>query len=105
MTQLLGSDDLQNLFLALDLQPRDIESEQRNADTTSVEIMAWYVLRKWRNMLGRKATRGSILDALDKCRNVEAREILDYTWNQRGNIYFSLYHYKTLQTKINIIHI
>ena len=86
MTQLLDTNDFKKLFLALGFELRDVEKEQRNADTTDVDIKAWYVLRKWRNKLGKKATRSCILNALEKCRNLEAREILENTWNHEGNI-------------------
>ena len=85
MTQLLGPDDLQQLYHALDLTYSDVQKAERNADTTDENIRAWHVLRLWRNRLGRNATRQAILDALENCRNLEARDMLDYTWNERGN--------------------
>ena len=82
--QLLGSDDLLILYHALGIDYRDVEKAERKTDTPDIDTRALHVLRLWRNRLGERATRSSILDALQKCRNVEAQEILDYTWNQRG---------------------
>ena len=95
VTQLLGPDDLQQLYHALNLTYSDVEKEERNADTTDVNIRALHVLRLWRNRLGRNATRKTILDALEKCRNMEARDILDYTWNERGTL-FTITKFKIL---------
>ena len=84
--QLLGPDDLRKLFQALGVDYSDVEKVERNVDTTDIDTKAWNVLRLWRNRLGAGATRSCILNALEKCMNMEACEQLDETWNQRGNI-------------------
>ena len=84
--QLLGPDDLRKLFQALGVDYRDVEKAERNADTADIDTKAWNVLRLWRNSLGARATRSCILNALEKCMNMEAWEQLNETWNQRGNV-------------------
>ena len=89
MIQLLGPDDLKKLFQALDIDYRDVEKAEKNADTTDTDTRAWHVLRLWQKRLGKGAKRSCILDALEKCNNIDALEQLEATWNQQGYIEFS----------------
>ena len=86
VVQLLDADDLYNLFQALGIKKRDVEKAEANAGTTDINIRGRNVLMTWRNRLGKLATRICILDALKECANIEAWELLDSIWNQRGSV-------------------
>ncbi len=92
--QLVGVEDRYDLYQALNnISDHDVETAELNAYPRSVDFKARAVLYKWRLQNGDKATRQALLDGLEKCGNVEAKEILEDIWNGRGNS--ELYDNKT----------
>ena len=73
--------DLQRMFHALDMTHAEIENAERNTDSRDVTLRARRVLIEWRKKNGRNACRRRILDALLECDLVEAKEILEATWD------------------------
>ncbi|XP_072049912.1 uncharacterized protein [Amphiura filiformis] len=81
VTKLLGPDDLQKLFCELDLTSQQIEKAERSAGTRDVELTAKSVFQFWRKERGQQATHFAILDGLEACENLEAKEELEEKWN------------------------
>ena len=84
VTELLGRDDLQNLFHALGLRLEDTEKVECSTGTTDVNIRARKVLHFWRQRNGHLATRQSVLQALARVGNRYATEQLIAKWNLKG---------------------
>ena len=84
ITEVLGKDDLQNLFHALGLRLEDIEKIESSTGTMDVNIRARKVLHFWRQRNGNLATRQALLQALARVRNRYAIEQLDAKWNLKG---------------------
>ena len=80
MAKQLKRDELHYLFEALDIDYREIEKAQYEADTNDVNLQAKNVLRKWKQKIGKKATRNAILEALKECKFTSAIEELQKTW-------------------------
>ena len=76
----LDYNQLQKLFVELEITQRDIEKQQRIAETKDYEIQAKHVLQFWRQTNGKLATRRKILDALMECTLIEAKDLLVDTW-------------------------
>ena len=72
--------DLRKLFTELDIDSNDVENAERTADTRDFKLQAQKVLRMWRENNGRRATRRRILDALEECNFIDAKETLEKKW-------------------------
>ena len=83
VVDLLGPSDLQHLFNALDIPHRDVEKAEMKANTNDVNIQAMYVMRHWRSIRGVRATKEAILEALQRCNNIQNKEELEIYWNMR----------------------
>ena len=81
VTNQLDSDDLHELFYALDIKKHCFDKDEKNADSTHPDLKAKEVLISWRNHEGHNATRQALLDALEKAKNIEAKETLEDMWN------------------------
>ncbi len=68
------------------MSEQDVEKAEKGANTHDVELKARAVLRHWKKMKGRDATRDILLDALGRCRNEEAKLKLQNTWMEAGKI-------------------
>ena len=80
VAKLLKRDELHYLFEALHIDYREIEKAQYEADTKDVNLQAKNVLRKWRQQMGKQATRNAILEALKECKFTSVIEELQKTW-------------------------
>ncbi|XP_072022993.1 uncharacterized protein [Amphiura filiformis] len=76
----LGWDDLNHIFVELGLKGPDIENAVRKADTKDFQLQSINVLRFWRHTNGEGATREAIIEALEACKLIEAKEILLDKW-------------------------
>ncbi|XP_072021658.1 uncharacterized protein [Amphiura filiformis] len=79
----LDRDDLQKLYIELELQSQAVQKAEYRANTTDIELQAMEVLRMWRQEMrdkGQLATKEIILHALEECENTEAAEILEEIW-------------------------
>ena len=84
--RLLGPDDLHELFHALKIKNTDIEKEEKNADSPHPGQQARAVFNFWIKDKGREATQQAILDALERCGNVEDKENLEDIWGGKGKL-------------------
>ena len=82
--RLLSPSDSHELFHALDIKERDIATEKENANSADPIIQARTVFNFWIKTKASKATRQAILDALRKCCNIDAKEILEDIWAGKG---------------------
>ena len=82
--RLLGTDDFHELFHALDINDSDIEKEKKNADSAHPGQQARAVFNFWIKTKGKEATRQAILGALERCGNIEDKEILEDIWDGNG---------------------
>ena len=82
--RLLNPNDSHELFHAINIEERDIATEKENANSTDPNIQARAVFNFWIRKEASKATRQAILDALLKCCNIEAKEILEDIWAGKG---------------------
>ena len=73
--------DMMKLFMELEMKQPEIEKAQRNADTTDVQIRSVHILQDWRQKSGKSATRRRILEALKRCKLIDAKEILEDIWS------------------------
>ena len=73
--------DMLKLFMELEMKQPEIEKAQRNADTTDVQIRSVHILQDWRQKIGKSATRRRILEALKRCKLIDAKEILEDIWS------------------------
>ena len=85
MVKFLAPVDLQNLYEALGIPKRKVLKAEASASTSDVDLKAKEVLRQWKQKKGKLATRKTILDALQKCENLEAKEQLEEEWTRKGN--------------------
>ena len=76
----LSRDDLQNLYIELELTAGTVQKAEYRANTTDVELKAMEVLREWRRDKGPQATKTAILDALTECNKIEVVEELTKIW-------------------------
>ena len=86
LIRLLGADDLHELFPALDIKYTDIEKEEVGAASPHPDLKARNVLNFWRQNKASEATCQALLDALQHCGNVHAKETLEDMWNGKGRI-------------------
>ena len=86
ITRLLDPDDLQELFYELDIKKHYSDREEKSADSTDPGIKAKEVLISWRKREAKNATCQALLDALERCRNIEAKETLEDMWNGNSKI-------------------
>ncbi|XP_072043961.1 uncharacterized protein [Amphiura filiformis] len=77
----LGRDDLQHLYVELEISHQDVEKAEYRANSRDIELQAMEVLRFWRDMNGTEASRSAILNALTECENQEAVENLEEIWS------------------------
>ncbi|XP_072015334.1 uncharacterized protein [Amphiura filiformis] len=77
----LGRDQLKHLFIELDIPSSDIANAERRADTRDFKLQAIEVLQFWQQSNGEKATRNEIINALEECGFIEAKEILEKKWS------------------------
>ena len=82
--RLLGPVDFHELFHELNIKDADIEKEEKNADSSHPGQQARAVFNFWIKAEGKEATRKAMLDALERCGNVEDKEILEDIWDGRG---------------------
>ena len=66
VTDDLGPDELQFLFHNLDIEQRDIDVAEKEADTTNPRLKARAVLRWWMKTKGKDATREALDEAKEK---------------------------------------
>ncbi|XP_072049786.1 probable serine/threonine-protein kinase pats1 [Amphiura filiformis] len=78
---LLRPDDLQKLYFKLGLTSQQIEKAERSTGSHDVELGAMSVFQSWRKERGQHATHIAILDGLEACENLEAKEVLEEKWN------------------------
>ena len=83
--ELLGPDDFQKLFDALQIHHRDVQKAEERSGTKDVDLKAKAVLRHWKQTQGHNASRQHILDALYRCGNIQAKENLIKIWKIKGN--------------------
>ncbi|XP_072022692.1 uncharacterized protein [Amphiura filiformis] len=77
----LRRDELKHLFKELSIHETDIENAERIADTRDFKHQSNQVLQKWLQRNGERATRKTVIDALEGCRFVNAKEILEKRWS------------------------
>ena len=87
VTELLDPDDLQKLFDELQIHHRDVRKAEERVSTKDVDLKARAVLRHWKKIQGHKASKQFILDALDRCENIQAKENLIAAWEMKGKLY------------------
>ena len=85
VVKFLAPVDLQNLYEALDIPKREVQKAEASASISDVDLKAKDVLRQWKQKRGKLATRQAILDALEECENLEAKEKLEKEWTGKGN--------------------
>ena len=78
---MLGPADLQHLFNSLDIPHRDIEKAQMSVNSNDVNLQGLAVLRYWQRLRSSKATKEAILEALQRCNNIQNKEELEIFWN------------------------
>ncbi|XP_072016994.1 uncharacterized protein [Amphiura filiformis] len=77
----LAYEDIQTLYIKLNIDRADIDDAKRAADTLDFKLQATKVLEHWRNTNNIKATRRDILHTLQECDLLEANDILEEKWN------------------------
>ncbi|XP_072027834.1 uncharacterized protein [Amphiura filiformis] len=82
----LAYEDLENLYIELEIKSADIDNAKRVANTLDFKIQATKVLEHWRKSSGSKANRKTILDALQECDLIEAKEILEEKWGLKDGV-------------------
>ena len=88
VSKVLDPDDLQHFYVKLGLEHRDITHAEVSAGTTDSRLKATAVLRQWKKTRGKKATQQAILQALQECDFLDAREELQVLWSNQGKVYF-----------------
>ena len=81
----LNRAELKYLYQELNLRESEIEHAERIADTRDIDLMATSVLRMWRQINGRHASRQAVLEALTECRYIRAKEVLEEKWGVAAN--------------------
>ena len=81
VAKLLGIDELKFLYDELDLESRDVEKAEAEANTSNETLKARQVLLEWRKSSGHRATRECVLEALKKCGNIKAMDELQQIWS------------------------
>ena len=71
---------VQLLYEKLEIPYTDVEKQEENAGCRDPDIKARYVLRYWRQINGKKATRRRLLEALKICKFIKAMETLEKRW-------------------------
>ena len=74
---LLDPAQLQKLYVRLGLQKTDTGKAKYLESRTTPDLQ---VLLQWRKNRGSEATKEAIMQALDKCGNMEARDYLFWKW-------------------------
>ena len=89
----LTYDELHNLYGELGIPQVDIENQERIANTKDFTNQAQFVLKRWRQMNGRSATRKVILEALKESKCIRAKQILEEKWGnaEKGRSLFIVY--------------
>ena len=77
MVNVLDPAQLQKLFVRLGLQKLDTDKARYRGGKKVSDLQ---VLHQWREMRGPEATKEHILEALEKCGNMEARDKLSVEW-------------------------
>ena len=80
----LTGNQLIKLYLLLGLEDHDIENASRNAETQDVQLRAVKVLKHWREIKGKDATRSAILTSMEDCSELtKARQTLigEHKWS------------------------
>ncbi|XP_072041412.1 uncharacterized protein [Amphiura filiformis] len=77
----LERDDLKHLFNELGMEGSAIENAEGRADTKDFQLQSIRVLKTWRQTNGEKGTRKAVVEALEECSLVEAKEILVDKWS------------------------
>ena len=72
--------ELEQLFVELGLGLDEIEKAKRSANTQDFQLEAASVLRYWRIINGKAATKQAVLDALKGCQSNLAWETLQEMW-------------------------
>ena len=86
--KLLTPYDLKELYYELGISSRDMQTWEADAgERASVYLRARSVLETWRKQEGSKASRQAILDALENCKNKDAKEKLQSQWGKAEKIY------------------
>ena len=88
MVKLLRPYDLMKIVTALDIQEDDMKELERDLSAKDDDLRAMGVFQTWRKAKGSSATRMAILDALRRCKNVEAEEELVEKWREKGKTLF-----------------
>ena len=73
-------DQLQRLYRVLGLDTSCITNAERQADSRDYKLQGVWVLQTWRQSFGEKATRRTVIEALHKCRLINAKEKLIKHW-------------------------
>ena len=81
VVDLLDPTQMEKLYIRLGL-PRSAIKKAIHEDGNygDLDLKGQSVLRRWRQIEGKNATRRAILDAIDRCGNYEAVECLEGKW-------------------------
>ena len=83
--KLLSSSDLREVYYELGISSTDWHKWEEDAgERASVNLRARSVLETWRKREASKASRQAILNALESCRNIDAKEQLQKLWEPSG---------------------
>ena len=81
MIEVLGPDQLHELYLVLGIPSKDSEkAEQKAGKSPNLKAMA--VLEWWRDTSPSEATRATLLKALEECRFIYQKQTLENKWSR-----------------------
>ncbi len=104
----LGPSDLENLYLELGMDKPAIENATLSKKDLGYKLQAIEVLRTWRRNKGRSATKGEILGALRRCKNLEAVAKLEDLWgfipSYEGNFKIQFHYLASIQITVSTWH-
>ena len=81
--KLLNTYELKELYYELGISSRDMQTWEADAgERASVYLRARSVLETWCKREANKASRQAILDALQNCKNINAKETLQTQWGK-----------------------
>ena len=80
--RLLTLDDLHILYYELDMEEEDIDKAERAAATSNVRLKAMSVFNWWKKSNPSKATRRTLLMALEKSELNDPKQKLESEWGE-----------------------
>ena len=74
-------DEKKLLYVELGLNAHEVEAAEVTTDSKHPDIKALSVFRYWRTKNGAAATKAKILEALENCNLIDAKEKIESAWN------------------------